>query len=114
MMTWRKSSRSLDNATCVEVSAPAWRRSSLCDTAACVEVNFHAASSCAGGECVEVAFRTATASTGNGACVEVADCRCGDDVLVRDSKRPDDGVLSIGRAGWAEFIAGVKRGSYDL
>lgn len=67
-LTWRKSSLSADNGTCVEVAnLPAdfmWRKSTL--------------------------------STDNGACVQVAPLP-GELVAVRDSKNPAGGHLVIGK-----------------
>jgi len=54
----------------------------------------------------------ATASTGNGACVEVA--RGGEDeVLVRNSRDPEGPVLSFTKAEWHAFRAGVKALEFD-
>lgn len=72
-----------------------WRRSTFCDTNACVEV----------------AFRKASRSAGNGACVEVA--ALPDAVLLRDSKDPGV-VLAVTRPAWAAFLAGVREGEFDL
>ncbi|MFJ3962304.1 DUF397 domain-containing protein [Streptomyces sp. NPDC090036] len=42
-----------------------------------------------------------------GTCVEVADGLSGV-VPVRDSKRPDGGVVMIGAAAWVPFVASLK------
>lgn len=136
-MTWRKATRSLDNATCVEVSAPAWRKSSSSITGDCVEVSFYkATASCGNAACVEVStpgfrkalksadtancvevstpgFRAAIASADLN-CVEVADCGCGGDVLIRDSKDPDGPWLSVPPAVFGGFLAAIKTGALDL
>lgn len=116
-MTWRKATRSLDNATCVEVSAPAWRKSSSSITGDCVEVSFcKALKSADTANCVEVStpgFRAAIASADLN-CVEVADCGCGGDVLIRDSKDPDGPWLSVPPAVFGGFLAAIKTGALDL
>ena len=89
-----------------------WRRSSRCDTSACVEVAFTRSSRCGGGECVEVAFHKATASADNGNCVEVGTCHC-DGVHVRDSKDPTGPVLTFPPDAWRGFLAGAKAGQFD-
>ena len=48
-----------------------------------------------------------------GACVEVAR-NLPSIVAVRDSKNPHGPVLTLGSAGWREFIADVKAGRHDL
>ncbi|UUY48838.1 DUF397 domain-containing protein [Streptomyces yangpuensis] len=53
-------------------------------------------------------WRTSTYTNGdNGDCVEVADGLTGV-VPVRDSKRPDGGVVMIGAAAWGPFVAALK------
>lgn len=47
----------------------------------------------------------------SGACVQVA--ASGDNILLRDSKRPDGPLLSYTRIEWDAFIQGVKRGEFD-
>lgn len=47
----------------------------------------------------------------NGDCVEV--CRSGDEVLVRDSKHPDEGVLAFSPSGWSTFIISIQAGEFD-
>jgi hypothetical protein len=42
--------------------------------------------------------------------VEIAST--GDGVAMRDSKEPDGPVLRIARAGWADFLAGVRAGHF--
>ena len=74
---WRKSSRSTNQANCVEVAFVGWRKSSRSSNQ---------------GNCVEVAF----ASSGESATV-----------AVRDSKNVPTGaghVLSVPAAGWATFL----------
>ncbi|MFB7170077.1 DUF397 domain-containing protein [Streptomyces sp. NPDC056254] len=86
----------------IDLSAAAWRKSSY--------------SNGTGGECVEVAegflgaarWRTSIYSSGDGGdCVEVADGLAGI-VPVRDSKRPDGGVVVVSAAAWAPFVAALR------
>lgn len=51
-----------------------------------------------GGECVEVAFNSGGRSTG----------------MVRDSKSPERGHLTMSTETFAAFLANVKRGELDL
>ncbi|WP_030440723.1 DUF397 domain-containing protein [Actinoplanes subtropicus] len=48
---------------------------------------------------------------GTNACVEVARADDGR-ILVRDSKRPDNEVLSFTAEEWAAFVAGVAAGEF--
>ena len=51
-------------------------------------------------------------SGGNGGnCVEVANLD--DAVAVRDSKRPDNGLLIFNRADWTAFVDAAKNGEFD-
>ncbi|MFD5617677.1 DUF397 domain-containing protein [Streptomyces yangpuensis] len=86
----------------IDLSTATWRRSSF--------------SNGTGGDCVEVAegflgaarWRKSSFSNGTGGeCVEVADGLTGV-VPVRDSKRPDGGVVMIGAAAWGPFVAALK------
>lgn len=45
-------------------------------------------------------------------CVEVA--FIDDEVLVRDSKSPDDAMLRFTPSEWKAFVIGVNRGEFDL
>jgi hypothetical protein len=58
-------------------------------------------------------WRKARRSAHNGGCVEIAANLSGV-TAIRDSKRPGDGAHVIGRGSFAEFLADVKRGRYDL
>lgn len=60
-----------------------------------------------GGPC----WRKATASA-DAACVEVA--QDGDRVLIRDSKRPGSGHLSVAGATWSDFVSAIRAGSLDF
>lgn len=83
-----------------------WRRSTDCDSSACVEV-----SSCDSNTCVEISFHSASDSF---SCVEVGACACGDgSVLVRDSKDPGGPVLRFTGPEWDVFLAGAKAGQFD-
>ncbi len=54
----------------------------------------------------------ATASNGNGACVETASVKEGE-ILVRNSRDPEGPVLAFTKAEWVAFIAGAKAGEFD-
>lgn len=60
----------------------------------------------------EVAWRK-SGHSGDGGCVEVADI--GDVVGMRDTKDAGLGpVLTFDRYRWAEFVAGVRAGEFDV
>ncbi|GAB2465558.1 DUF397 domain-containing protein [Streptomyces incanus] len=52
-------------------------------------------------------FKSSYSSGSGGDCVEVADA--GTAVLVRDSKRPGDAVLTVGSDQWAAFVRMTAR-----
>jgi hypothetical protein len=54
----------------------------------------------------------ASASNGNGACVEMTSVRPGE-VCMRNSRDPDGPVLRFTEQEWAAFIAGAKAGEFD-
>lgn len=58
-------------------------------------------------------WRKARRSAHNGGCVEIA-ANLDGVAAVRDSKRPEGGAHLVGRAAFAEFLADVKKGHYDL
>jgi hypothetical protein len=58
-------------------------------------------------------WRKATASTGNGSCVEVATTSDGG-IVVRDSKDPSGPILRYTAAEWDAFLHGAKGGEFDL
>lgn len=57
-------------------------------------------------------WRKAAASTGNGACVELA-AGDGGAVLLRDSKDPQGPVLTFTRLEIAAFLSGARLGEFD-
>lgn len=58
-------------------------------------------------------WRKSTRSSGNGgACVEVAD-NLPHIIGIRDSKHPTGPALVVPADGWASFVKGVKRDTYD-
>lgn len=58
-------------------------------------------------------WRKARRSAHNGGCVEIA-ANLDGVAAVRDSKRPEDGAHVVGRAVFAEFLADLRNGRYDL
>lgn len=56
-------------------------------------------------------WRKSTQSGSGNACVEIAAIQAA--LVVRDSKKPDDGVLVFAPASWKSFIAQVKEGHLD-
>lgn len=87
-----------------------WKRSSRCDSGACVEVAY-VKSTFSGDSfnCVEVAFRTSSHCDG-GDCVEVARDEACDLVLLRDSKHPDGPVLVYSPREWAAICLEATEG----
>jgi len=58
-------------------------------------------------------WRKPRRSAHNGGCVEIAANLSGV-AAIRDSKSPESGAHVVGRGSFAEFLADVKRGRYDL
>ncbi|HLJ98584.1 MAG TPA: DUF397 domain-containing protein [Streptosporangiaceae bacterium] len=58
-------------------------------------------------------WRKASLSAHNGGCVEVA-ANLREITAIRDSKRPEGGAHVVRREAFAEFLADVKGGRYDL
>jgi hypothetical protein len=54
-------------------------------------------------------WRKSSWSSYNGECIEVGLVR--DRVVVRDSKRPEQGVVAYSASHWRSFLAQVKHGS---
>jgi hypothetical protein len=61
----------------------------------------------------QASWRKASLSAHNGGCVEIAANLPGV-TAVRDSKRPEGGAHVVDRAAFAEFLADVRQGRYDL
>ncbi|MFH8973257.1 DUF397 domain-containing protein [Streptomyces sp. NPDC017890] len=53
-------------------------------------------------------YKSSYSSGSGGQCVEVADA--GPAVLIRDSKQPGEGTLSVGTRPWAAFVGMAARG----
>jgi len=58
-------------------------------------------------------WRKASLSAHNGGCVEIAANLPGV-AAVRDSKHPEAGAHIVDRAAFAEFLADVQGGRYDI
>jgi Domain of unknown function (DUF397) len=58
-------------------------------------------------------WRKPRRSAHNGGCVEIAANLSGV-AAIRDSKSPEGGAHVVGRGSFAEFLADVKGGRYDL
>lgn len=61
-----------------------------------------------------VVWRKSSRSNNGGNCVEVATVHSHAAVLVRDSKRPADGVLAFSPQEWKAFTAEIRDGEFDL
>ena len=61
----------------------------------------------------QAVWRKASRSAHNGGCVEIAANLPGV-TAVRDSKRPEGGAHVVDPAAFAEFLADVKNGRYDI
>ena len=59
-----------------------------------------------------VTWIKASASAGNGQCVEVA--RLNDGIAVRDSKDPQGPILRFTVAEWTAFLHGAKAEEFEL
>ncbi|MEM8924902.1 MAG: DUF397 domain-containing protein [Actinomycetota bacterium] len=55
--------------------------------------------------------KSSYSGSNGGSCVEVADA--GDAVLVRNSKRPDEGTIAFAPAELAAWVYGCKAGEFD-
>ncbi len=64
-------------------------------------------------ELARARWRKATASQGNGDCVEVATLS-GGRMAVRDSKDSQGPVMVFTSPEWLAFLDGAKRGEFDL
>lgn len=56
-------------------------------------------------------WRKSTFSDAAANCVQIAEA--GPDILVRDSKAPEQGHFKFSRQAMAAFVAGVKAGEFD-
>jgi hypothetical protein len=60
---------------------------------------------------IHVQWHKSTRSSGNAACVEVADLPGG--TAVRDSKNPTGPALRLPTAAWAVFTNAIQDGQFD-
>ncbi|MFI0366273.1 DUF397 domain-containing protein [Actinomadura sp. 1N219] len=59
-----------------------------------------------------VVFRKSSHSNGGNGCVETG--AIGTRHLIRDSKNPAGGHLTVERDAWAALMSHIKQGTYDL
>jgi hypothetical protein len=57
--------------------------------------------------------KAARSGAQNGGCVEIAGNLPGI-TAIRDSKRPDDGALTVPKTAFATFLTEAKAGHYDI
>lgn len=76
-----------------------WKRSTYCNIGGCVEVqvvpDWRESSFCLEGGCVSVAHHAG-------------------EILVRDSKQPDQAPLRFDADEWRAFVLGVRAGEFDV
>lgn len=53
-------------------------------------------------------FKSSYSSGEGGQCVEVASCDAATAVHVRDSKRPDEAMLTVASGAWTRFVSLVR------
>lgn len=107
-MTWRTSSYSQANGSCIETAS--WRKSSYSHANGnCVEcAAFRSSTFCAKTECIEAgSWRTSSHSTYHGSCVSLGR---GEAVIgVRDTKDNGQGpVLEFTPAAWIRFTGEIR------
>ena len=56
-------------------------------------------------------WQKSSMSIANGACVEVKSDE--ETIFLRDSKHPEEAVLTFTRAEWDAFLNGAKKGEFD-
>jgi hypothetical protein len=60
---------------------------------------------------ISATWRTSSYTTGNGACVEIAELP--DMTAVRDTKDRQGGMLIFSRSAWYRFVGQVKAADFD-
>jgi hypothetical protein len=66
---------------------------------------------CSGANCVQAkVVWSRSAGCSDSACVEV--CQDQDEILMRDSKSPDQQPLRFSRAEWDDFLDAIRRGHH--
>ena len=65
-------------------------------------------------EDIRLTWRKASRSSNGGECVEIGTTATGHAAGIRDSKRPDDGHLTVTPGILGALLADIKRGELDL